>query len=253
MIDIKPDYYLLSKFNQFRIFLSGSVGLIVLSILYIMLFSFGANFFLSSEAYQSLIESSQFLVALNFIVYFSIMVIFISWLSKTTIIKQLFLSFFNGTKLQKSLIYFGLLYAMLIGLNLVYELLGIRVEDNTNQETITQLTLSFPFLSFITFVFLGPIVEEITYRLGLFSLVRRYNRWLGYLITALVFGFIHFDYGSADYMNELINMPLYVFAGVLFTFIYEKEGFEVATLTHILNNGFSILIIWIISWSTSSL
>jgi membrane protease YdiL (CAAX protease family) len=142
---------------------------------------------------------------------------------------------------------------MLIGLNLVYELLGIRVEDNSNQETITQLTLSFPFLSFITFVFLGPIVEEITYRLGLFSLVRRYNRWLGYLITALVFGFIHFDYGSADYMNELINMPLYVFAGVLFTFIYEKEGFEVATLTHILNNGFSILIIWIISWSTSSL
>jgi membrane protease YdiL (CAAX protease family) len=253
MLENKPDYYLLSKSNQFRFFISGSGGLILLSILYTALFAFGANFLLSREAYESLLMSSQFLVALNFITYFSLLIIFLSWLSTTNIFSQLLFSFFNLNKLQKSFFYFGLLYAILIILSLVYESLGIRVNDNTNQETITQLTLSFPLISLITFVFLGPIVEEITYRLGLFSLVRRYNRWLGYLVTALIFGFIHFDYGAIDYMNELINMPLYVFAGIMFTFIYEKEGFEVATLTHIINNGFSILIIWIISWSTSSL
>jgi uncharacterized protein len=238
---------------RLRIFLMGSAGLIVLSILVGITFATGARLLLSVEDYNLLISSNQFLVAINFMTYFILTMTFFLWLSKTTLLKNIFLSFFNITKLKKALVYFLILYGMLILAGIIYETLGIVLEDNTNQDTITQLTIAFPFLSIITFVFLGPIAEEITYRLGLFGLLHRYNRWIAFILTALVFGFIHFDYGSSNYVNELLNMPLYILAGVVFAYIYEREGFEVATLTHIINNGFSIMIIWIISWTSSSL
>ncbi len=247
------EMFALSLSFRLRIFLIGSVGLIVLSILVGVTFAMGARIIMPVEDYNLLISSNQFLVAINFMTYFILMMIFFLWFSKTTVFKNIFLSFFNITKLKKALLYFLLLYGLLLLAGIIYETLGIVLEDNTNQDTITELTIDFPFLSIITFVFLGPIAEEITYRLGLFGLLHRYNRWIAFIVTALVFGFIHFDYGSANYMNELLNMPLYILAGVVFAYIYEREGFEVATLTHVINNGFSIMIIWIISWASSSL
>lgn len=253
MLEKKPVSIFLNKWIQLKLFLTGSFGLMVLSIFFAVLFAVGANFYLEGEAYQSLLSSSQFLVAINFISYLTIMLIFLSWLTSKGMLKSFISLIKNGLVWQKSFFYFGMLYLSLLVLGLIYESLGIIIEDNNNQTTITQLTLSFPVLSILTFVFLGPIVEEITYRLGLYSFIKRYNRWLALVITALIFGFIHFDYSSSNYMNELMNMPLYILAGIIFTFIYEKEGFEVATLTHIINNGFSLFIIWVISWSTSSL
>ena len=41
-------------------------------------------------------------------------------------------------------------------------------------------------------------------------------------------------------INELINLPPYVFAGLTFTFLFEKFGFGCGLFAHILNNVYSI-------------
>lgn len=246
------DSFALSKTFRFKLFAMGSIGLILLSIITAALFAFGARLFLTVDDYQSLLASTQFLVAINFLSYFLLILIFWGWLSRTDILLRLWHTLTQVNQLKKALMYFLILYLTLLVAGFIYETLGISLEDNANQSTVTQLTLSFPFLSVITFVLLGPVAEEITYRIGLFGYLHRYHRWLAYIVTALVFGFIHFDYGSTNYLNELLNMPLYMIAGIIFSYVYEREGFEVATITHIMNNGFSILLIWMIAWASNS-
>ena len=244
--------FVLSKTFRLRLFATGSIGLIFLSIITAALFAFGARLFLTAEDYESLLTSSQFLVAINFLSYFFLILIFFWWLSRTDILLRLWKALTQVNQFKKAFMYFFILYLTLLVAGFIYETLGISLEDNANQSTVTELTLSFPILSVITFVLLGPVAEEITYRMGLFAYLHRYQRWLAYILTALVFGFIHFDYGSTNYLNELLNMPLYMIAGVIFSYVYEREGFEVATITHIVNNGFSILLIWMIAWASNS-
>ena len=43
-----------------------------------------------------------------------------------------------------------------------------------------------------------------------------------------------------SFINELINLPPYVFAGLTFTFLFEKFGFGCGLFAHILNNVYSI-------------
>ncbi|MCD8209643.1 MAG: CPBP family intramembrane metalloprotease [Coprobacillus sp.] len=140
------------------------------------------------------------------------------------------------------LIAFSLIYSLLINL-------GYETDGNTNQTTVNSLVELYPFFSIVIFGLVGPLVEEMTYRVGLFSLCRRINRWVAYLIVAVVFALIHFDFttlwsGNSDsIINELINLPSYIFAGLVFSYIYEKYGFASTFVAHALNNLFSIIFI----------
>jgi membrane protease YdiL (CAAX protease family) len=101
------------------------------------------------------------------------------------------------------------------------------------------MTKSFPALSILFFGLIGPIVEEITYRVGLFGLAKRVNRVFAYIIVPIVFGFIHFDFesiGTDRFLNEIFNMPTYILGGLALAFLYDRFGFAASTTTHILNN-----------------
>jgi hypothetical protein len=63
------------------------------------------------------------------------------------------------------------------------------------------------------------------------------------VITLTIFGFIHFDFTSANLANELLNLPIYLIAGAWFCYLYDKFGLQVALSTHIMNNVFSVLAI----------
>jgi len=125
----------------------------------------------------------------------------------------------------------------------LYDYFGIVLEDNQNQSAIVGLVQDSPIISLITFGFLGPIVEEWTYRLGIFKYLKNNNNLLAYVITLTIFGFIHFDFTSANLVNELLNLPIYLIAGAWFCYLYDKFGLQVALSTHIMNNVFSVLAI----------
>ena len=78
----------------------------------------------------------------------------------------------------------------------------------------------------------------------------RINKYLAYAVTILVFAFIHFDFecfGKGTLVNELLNMPFYLFAGFTFTFLYEKFGFGASVMAHVSNNLYSIIMTVIMS------
>ena len=113
---------------------------------------------------------------------------------------------------------------------------------NENQSIANSMIGNYPIISFFVIGFLGPIVEEMTYRLGMFSFLRRINKWVAYLVTILFFTLIHFSFNPDTIVNELINLPNYLFAGFVFCFIYDKWGFGCSLTAHIINNSTSVLL-----------
>ena len=110
---------------------------------------------------------------------------------------------------------------------------------NENQDAINDITkINIP-LAILFLAFIGPMCEELTYRVGLFNFTRRFNRVVGYIVASIIFGLIHIhDYGS---VNEWLSYPSYAFAGLAFAFAYEKWGLGASFLAHFLVNFLAIL------------
>ena len=103
------------------------------------------------------------------------------------------------------------------------------------------MSKNYIVFALIIFGLIGPICEELTYRVGLYSLTKRWNRTAAYIITPIVFGLIHFNWesltiGGNTLVNELCNLPDYIVAGVLFSYYYEKGGFACSATAHVVNN-----------------
>jgi membrane protease YdiL (CAAX protease family) len=139
------------------------------------------------------------------------------------------------------------------GLVSLYGALGIQLDDNQNQAAIVRLVKESPIISLITFGLLGPIVEEWTYRLGLFQFLKSRNKWIAYFVTLSIFGLIHFNFTSTNLTNELLNLPIYLVAGAWFCFLYDRFGLQVAMASHIFNNVLSVMSILISTEINSSI
>ena len=131
--------------------------------------------------------------------------------------------------------------------NLLFKAIGITPQGNTNQSSLVEMTHAMPALSLFILGFIGPFVEEVTYRVGLFGFLGRINKVVAYLGCALVFGFIHFNWTAlwnpayqGQLLVELINLPPYIGAGAAFCFVYDRWGFGASYVAHSINNVFSI-------------
>jgi len=237
--------YNLNPKKQLTLFFAGWLGLTIFSIIVSVVLLAFVFTFQGENNYQAFLESSTFLSFVNFFTYSSlfVLVLLIAAPSLIRIVREL-IRFNSWTK--------GLGYGFLIiltsaSVGILYEAMNISINDNVNQQTINELVIELPFLSIITFIFLGPVVEEFTYRLGLFSYLVRKSRWLAYGLTLLLFGLIHFNFTNPDLLNEALNLPFYLIAGGLFCFIYEKEGFGVVTIAHVTNNLVSVISILLLA------
>lgn len=237
--------YRLTPKKQLTLFFVGWLGLTIFSIIVSIAILTIVFIFQGENGYQSFLESSTFLSFVNFFTYTSlfILVLVIAAPSLVKILRELM----HISSWTKGFGYGFLIILASASLGIVYDVMNISINDNINQETINTLVLELPFMSFITFTFLGPIVEEFTYRLGLFAYLARKSRLLAYGLTLLLFGLIHFNFTNPDLVNEVLNLPFYLIAGGLFCFIYEKEGFGVVTIAHITNNLVSVVSILLLS------
>lgn len=119
--------------------------------------------------------------------------------------------------------------------------------ENINQQTLVSLIKIYPVLSLIIFGFVGPIVEEFGYRVGLFNFLQRKNKIFAYVISGIIFGLIHFTIPSSTngWINELLQLPNYIFAGLLLCFAYDRYGLSAAITGHVLNNVLSVVLIMV--------
>lgn len=230
--------------KQLFLTVGGSIGFQLVSFLIqvILIFALGINKDTPTE------EMLRFTAIINFVSYGVLICALLGTINVD--IPKLFKSFAKWVPYVAGLI--GLI--AIFGFNFIYNLtltiLKIKIVDNTNESSINAIIGMYPVLSIIIFGLVGPICEELTYRVGLFSILRRINKWLPYLLVILVFALIHFDFSALfnfsdpDYftkvMNELLNLPLYAFAGFTFSFLYDKFGLASSITAHTLNNLLSI-------------
>ena len=231
-------------FKQLILLLVGSLGFQILSFIIQIIVLFIVRIDSSTPIETRIMVTG----IINFVAYFILILALLGTVSND--MPKLFKSFANWIPYVAGLV--GLI--AIFGFNFIYNLfltvLNIGISDNTNESGITQIIGMFPVLSFVVFGVLGPVCEELTYRVGLFSLLRRVNKWLPYLVVILVFALIHFDFEAlfsfqdpdwlAKLTNELLNLPLYAFAGFTFSFLYDRFGLASSITAYTLNNLLSI-------------
>lgn len=157
-------------------------------------------------------------------------------------ISKLVKSFTNGRAYLGALLAFVCIYAFNIVYSIILSIAGVDFSANNNQSTLESIIKVYPLVSLIVFGILGPICEELTYRVGLFDVLKRRNRILAYVGTIVIFTLIHFDFGASNMVNELVNIPYYVAAAFAFTYVYDKFGFAASVSAHVINNLQSVIV-----------
>lgn len=187
-------------------------------------------------------------IALNICTYVitGILLIFLTY---NKILKDLIKQFKNKSALIDGVAYGFLLLSATSVLGIIINLLRGETGDVSENERIIRLMIQhYPFPLFIMSGILAPIFEELTYRYGLFGSINRKNRWVAYIVSALVFGLIHFDSSAkgAELINELWNLPSYVLSGAILARAYEKhECISTSIVAHSINNIFAFLVTFI--------
>lgn len=230
------------------LFVIGFIGLQILSL-------FFSVFFINSRMDENLI--SAILMFLVYMVAAGTVVLLVFLLKRNT-----FMAFLLEFAQLRTYAYALALFGAIVILGYVINLLYLPIPyfgDNRNQESVVATTLASPVLMFFPLAIFAPILEEFTYRAGLMDLIGKQNRTLGILCSALIFGFIHFDWtvlleyatqmeGVTKEMvfNELLNLPSYILSGALLGFAYAKTGrLSTSILGHSINNVLSFVSVFL--------
>ena len=141
---------------------------------------------------------------------------------------------------------YGLGYALTI--IMCSSILGVilsffyKLDNNVNQQTIDTVVKSYPLLSIPVLCIVGPLCEELTYRVGLYSFLRRFNKYFALVVTSIVFAFIHFEFGAEDIMVEFRSLPIYILSGLILSLAYEHRGPACSMIAHIAYNSLALAI-----------
>jgi len=184
----------------------------------------------------SFTSSSAYLAFNNFLSYTLIFAIILLVLGKNTLLRM----WKKTTGTWKTLLGFAFGIA-LMAISVIWSIIStaLGATTNENQSAINDIVLLYPVMSIIIFGFVGPFVEECAYRIGLFGFFRRINILLAYLLSGLIFGFIHMHDLSS--LNEWLSFPSYLLSGIFLCFVYDKFGFGASFIAHALNNVISVL------------
>ena len=229
----------LKIWKQILFFIIGLFGLTVISLLIQIIVQLAARRAIVSDYdYQTFMGSTTFDMIVNGSTYLIIAVIFLILMKDDT--NEFFKSFKDWKPYVAAAIGFSAILTFNLFYNLILNATGAVISDNTNESSLNSIVSDFPFLSLLIFALIGPIVEEFTYRVGLFSLLKRVHISLAYVVTIIVFTFIHFDFQSNNMVNELLNIPFYMFAAATFCFLYHRFGLASSISAHVTNNLLSI-------------
>ncbi len=154
----------------------------------------------------------------------------------------------DNVRLFKSFLSYKVLVGLGIGLGIVVlsSIWGmisnkLGADTNINQGAVESTILLSPVLAVLVTGIIAPFVEELTYRVGAFTFLKRINTVLAYLVVGILFGLIHIkDFSSA---NEWLSYPSYLIAGLCLCFAYDKFGFSASFAAHAFNNLLSVILV----------
>ena len=217
---------------------TGIIGLTVISIL-VQLFISAVN-----PGFKEIEDSTKNGI-LNFIIY---SVLFVALVSIVNVDFRLFKPDFKNYKAYLFGLAFG---AGVIITPIIYNIFVNLFRETTtsaNEASLRSFIPTFPSASLFILGIIGPLCEELTYRVGLFNIVKKY-KWVGYLLGTFVFAFMHFNFNATGeaMVNELINLPIYAFSGFAFCLAYDKFGFACSFTAHSINNLYSVAMVLLLN------
>ena len=227
--------------RQLLLFAMGFIGFNIIGTLIQIIFilvgrgSFGYD----DAALKTYLESAPVVMFVNSIGY-SITFVVLLLIAKPNL-QTLLKSFKNKRSYIGALLALAIIYSFTLFYSILLALVAPDVVENGNQETLVSVSKVYPLIAFIIIGIMGPVVEEMTYRVGLFDVMKRKNKTFAYVATIIIFTFIHFDFEADNLVNELLNMPLYVSAAFAFTYVYDKYGFAASLTAHMFNNISSLI------------
>ena len=216
---------------QIGLFLGGfsMTGMLLIQLIIVILLK---SVIPDKTAFESVLISCTYILMMGglfFIVFFTRRELFFSKYRRK-------IDYIYGIAYAITLIFVGSLVGNLTSL-------FYQATDNVNQSTAIVFSKNYPLLAFFVIGILGPLCEELTYRVGLYSFLRRINKYLAFIVTVLVFAFIHFDLEATDIVNELWSIPSYIAAGFILTLAYEHRGPACSMVAHVCYNIFAFLVI----------
>ena len=116
----------------------------------------------------------------------------------------------------------------------------------SNEEANRTLLGNYPVSSFISMVFLGPLVEEITFRASFKS---TFSKWYIFaLVTALLFGSAHISsfITTKDFLELLYLIPYSTLGFFFAKAYYETDNIFTSYLSHVFHNGLCVILLIIL-------
>ena len=113
----------------------------------------------------------------------------------------------------------------------------------SNEEANRTLLGNYPISSFISMVFLGPLIEELTFRASFKS---AFSKWYTFaIVTALLFGSAHISsFISTKDFYELLYLIPYSTLGFFFAkAFYETDNIYTSYLAHMFHNGMCVILL----------
>lgn len=135
---------------------------------------------------------------------------------------------------------YALLFASSLAVSLLFEALGFT--ENENNEAIYDMATSeFGPIAAVG-AFLAPIVEECIFRGAIFGPLRRKNRALAYVVSALLFSIYHVWQSALFDPMQLLYLVQYIPASLILARCYERcDSIWAVIFVHMLNNGLPML------------
>lgn len=238
----------MSEFTKKLIlFFLGFLGMYVIIIAFQLLNLFGAVF--AAFDVNLLVNQINFLVnsnvMINYVVYVTTFIIMIPLLGPQSL-RKILLEFKVSDNVKNGIAFGIILMSASAIYNNFIRIIIPNLAENQNEVAVEGIIVANPFLSAIVVAILGPVVEEITYRFGLFGSIRKKSRVLAYIATILVFSLIHFNFAcqtTNEWIIELLNLPSYMIAAAILCYAYDRNStLSVSIIAHILNNGLSVLL-----------
>ncbi len=252
--------------EKIAFFILGFLGIKLFSLVMSTIISM-AGLVVVKDGYASFTPLGATLI--NFFTYLLLVLAFAGFLffDKRKTYKKFVKEFTRVDTYIYALIGFGLVLGFQLLLGNIFAQTIPFYGSNANQEGIESMTKSYPALIFIMTVFFAPFAEELTYRIGLVDTIgHKYNlRWLGILLSAVIFGLIHANIASAysdlsslmaqenataeaienarhALYNEWLNLPIYIGSGFFLALTYAKSGkISSSMLAHFGVNLFSMI------------
>ena len=122
---------------------------------------------------------------------------------------------------------------------------GVKLSFS-NQTAITAMLGSSYILNFISMVIIAPFIEELFFRVFIFSILKNKKIILAIFLSSLLFGLGHVfrEIINKEFVEAGITMITYAFSGVGLAVLYAKrKNFLVPMIVHMIWNLTSFALI----------